>query len=414
MTGIGKTALAERLASDFVGTPNVDQIDNPVGANVSDVGANGRSPLPYIQVILDRGSSSADFTQGAIRILHAIGDDTAQQLPDAQILPYLLQTLERQPCWLQLDSLEYLLCQTDNGDYRFADATWVEFFFQFLTASRQTSRIVLTSQAMPMELVERIDRYDQLWHDYSLRGLEQDHWLDLFRHHRVTPQTDPEQQHLCQIASYFQGHPLILKMIVGDIRSRLFGGSISKYWHQYYSQRQTTQLKLPQSQEQRARHWVDQTIAQLPDLPRTLLQRGAVFRRAVPEAFYLQLLDDLPEADCATLLSLKARNLVEDTDIQNGHLLIQQHNLIRDSAYAQLKNDRATWEAAERQAAHLWLTAYEPAPDAERLETIRGKLEAFDHYCEVGDWNAAKTILLDQQIGLNLQTWGKYSNCHID
>ncbi|MBD1867008.1 tetratricopeptide repeat protein [Cyanobacteria bacterium FACHB-471] len=410
MTGIGKTALAEKLAADLM-------------VNGAD-GTSDRLFLPpeikFHRISFDIGTPSTDFTRGAIAILQAISDDTAQQLPDEQILPYLLKALEQRPYWLQLDSLEYLLRQSSDGSYQFADAVWVEFFGQLLNSPRSQSRLVLTSQALPTDLVDRIYRYDQLWHEYSLRGLEADHWLDLLRNYGITPSTDTERDYVCAIASYFQGHPLILKMIVGDIRSRLFGGSITKYWTEYYNcqphnPRQPSST-LRQSQEQRARQWVSQTIQQLPDLPRQMLQRCAVFRRPVAESFYLQMLEDAsgPERTAA-LTALKSRNLVEDIDIQAGQVLIQQHNLIRDSAYAQLKATPSTWETAERTAAHLWLTAYTSPPNAERIEIVRGYLEAFDHYCEVENWENACRILdiqidspTQEPLHWQLETWGYY------
>jgi hypothetical protein len=153
MTGIGKTALAEKLAADLL----VNEA----------IGAGDRLPLPpdikFHRISFDIGVPSTDFTRGAIAILQAIGDDAAQQLSDEQILPYLLKTLEQHPYWLQFDSLEYLLHQASDGSYGFADAVWVEFFVQWLNSSRSQSRLVLTSQALPADLVDRIYRYDQLW-----------------------------------------------------------------------------------------------------------------------------------------------------------------------------------------------------------------------------------------------------------
>ena len=401
MTGIGKTTLAEKLASDCL-DPDTR----------------------YCRVTFDSRDGSQTLVRWAISILHDLGDDTAQQLPDEQILPYLLKVLTQDSIWLQLDALEALLHQDSEGQYRFADSAWTELFYQFLNAPRCKTSLVLTSQALPVDLEERCDRHDQLWHSFFLRGLEQTHWLDLFRKYGVTPQTEAETHHLCSIAQSFQGHLLILKMIAGDMTKPLFGGSVEKYWRNYYSLKQTqTALKLHQSQEDRARNWVKQTLDQLPDLPRQMLQRSAVFRRPVPEAFYqAMLLDaDAPKSQSAStaalttaLTTLKSRHLVEDTDIRNGEFLIQQHNLIRDLAYAQLKADSSAWETAERAAAHLWLSAYTPAPNAENLETVRGSLEAFDHYCEVADWDAASEIYTGQLAATNqalhwqLLIWGYY------
>ena len=71
---------------------------------------------------------------------------------------------------------------------------------------------------------------------------------------------------------------------------------------------------------------------------------------------------------------------------------MRQHNLIRSVAYDLLKTDLETWRQAERRAAQLWLTDYESAPDAPNLETVRGYLEAFEHYYTVKDWETAADL----------------------
>ena len=392
LTGIGKTTLAERLAADFA------------------------IPETYHRVAFDQGDRSQIFSRGALAILQTLGDDTAQQLPNEQLLPHLLKTLEQRSCWLQLDSVEYLLSQNDHGESHFGDPSWLDFFYQLLTQPSNT-RIVLTSQALPTDLVSRCLRYDNFWHEFLLAGLERDHWLDLFRNYGVTPQTDDDAQHLCTIADYFEGHPLILKMIAGDISKSPFNGDVAKYWQEYYSQQQSQLApKLRQSQEQRARIWVNQTIQSLPDLPRQMLQHCAVFRRSVSELFYSAMLPGIATSDAnGALMLLRDRNLVEENDLQAGQFWLRQHNLIREVAYRNLRGDQSVWEAAERRAAHLWLNDYQPTPGAPNLETVRGYLEAFDHYCSIKDWDTAKNILLTpldflnkEHIPRQLEFWGLY------
>jgi hypothetical protein len=345
LTGIGKTTLAERMAADLA------------------------TPETYHRVAFDEGDRSQSFSRGALAILQTLGDDTAQQLPDEQLLPHLLKTLKQRSCWLQLDSLEYLLSQNDEGESHFGDPNWLDFFYQLL-AQPSNTHIVLTSQALPTDLVNRCLRYDNLWHDFSLVGLECDHWLDLFRNYGVTPQIDEETQHLYAIADYFEGHPLILKMIAGDIGKRPFNGDVSKYWYEYYSQRQSQLApKLRQSQVQRARNWVNQTIQSLPELSRRMLQHCAVFRRPVPEMFYSAMLAEIAPTDADSALTmLKDRNLVEAHDLQAGQFWLRQHNLIREVALGNLRGDRSVWEAAERKAADLWLNNdYKSITDAPNI-----------------------------------------------
>jgi len=216
-------------------------------------------------------------------------------------------------------------------------------------------------------------------------------------------------------------------VIADEIRQPPFRGNIAHYWQHYEAEfmaTATTPNKLARSRlfRRRVRQRVEQTLQQLPAPARQMLCASAVFRRPVPVEFWQAM---LPEGDAdAAFDTLQDRHLVEYATIPSvgeqsllasersrttpPPLLIRQHNLIRSVAYDLLKADTIAWEVAERQAARLWLNDYEPAPDAPNLETVRGYLEAFDHYCEVEDWEAAKFILLDQQIGHRLQTWGYY------
>ncbi|MHC5763422.1 MAG: tetratricopeptide repeat protein, partial [Nostoc sp.] len=127
------------------------------------------------------------------------------------------------------------------------------------------------------------------------------------------------------------------------------------------------------------------SLEQLPANALDLLCRSAVFRRPVSKKFWLAMISDrsLQQQKMAyRVLGDRALVEKESTDIR-------QHNLIRSVAYDLLKADTPNWQQTERQAANLWLTAYKVAPDAPKLETVRGYLEAFDHYCEVEDWETA-------------------------
>ena len=386
MTGIGKTTLAERLAADFW----------------------EREGFRYVQLECDRDLGVKTFNAGAITILAKFGDDTAQQLPDDQILPYLVRSLSG--CWVQLDSVEALLVATEDGAMRFADGAWLDFLEQVLR-SPLPCRLILTSQTLPQDWDDRGVRLNNRWQSYGVKGLRQEERLALFRQYGLTPQTEADTDRLCDMANYFEGHPLILKMIAGDIKNPPFRGDIQRYWQDYYQPRRQANPNAPQlrrSQEDKARTWVQQTLAQLPDPAQQLLQWGSVFRRSVPEAFYPQLRPDLPDSALTLLLE---RNLLEDDGFAGG--LVRQHNLIREVARAALNPEAE--QAAERQAAHLWLTAYEPAPDAPNLEKVRGYLEAFEHFCAVEDWEAAKDIFVTPlgsfsqvSISRQLEFWGLY------
>ena len=209
---------------------------------------------------------------------------------------------------------------------------------------------------------------------------------------------DANQAYLSRIGAFYNGHPLVLRVIAEEILQPPFQGDVACYWRRYEAEfvdsppPKTHKLARSRQFRRRVRQRVEQSLQRLPAPARQMLCASAVFRRPVSEAFWQAMLAD-GDAQ-APFDTLRDRHLVEyvpATDDQ-APLRVRQHNLIRAVAYDLLKADRETWFQAERQAAQLWLTDYEPAPNAPNLETLRGYLEAFEHYYAVKDWQAAKDL----------------------
>ncbi|NEO88568.1 MAG: tetratricopeptide repeat protein [Spirulina sp. SIO3F2] len=231
--------------------------------------------------------------------------------------------------------------------------------------------------------------------------------------------TTPNDWEILQrIGAHYDGHPLVLQVIAEEIRQSPFRGDIARYWQHYEAEfssaAPTTANKLERSRlfRRRVRQRVEQAIQRLPESARQMLCACSVFRRPVPERFWLTMVG---EGDAQVAFdTLQERGLVEYASAAGNTLLFRQHNLIRSVAFNLLKADVAAWDAAERQAAHLWLNDYEPEPDAPNLETVRGYLEAFDHYCEVEDWEQAAEIYMqnlytsNQPLHWQLFIWGNY------
>jgi hypothetical protein len=79
-----------------------------------------------------------------------------------------------------------------------------------------------------------------------------------------------------------------------------------------------------------------------------LLCLGSVYRRPVPETFWLKPLERLgfnEDKQRVVLDALRDRYLVEE-EIINDDLLLRQHNLIRSVALIHLKN----WKTGEKSA----------------------------------------------------------------
>jgi tetratricopeptide (TPR) repeat protein/DNA-binding Xre family transcriptional regulator len=408
MTGIGKTALAERVVANLMEIP--------------------KSPtLPYVRFSLDDRSLSPDFSISGAALLRTLGEEPtlADQQDAVNLLAHILKRLCSNPCRLQIDSLERLLKGNEQeGWSEFCDPLWLDLLHQFVAGNDCPSQLLLTSQDITGDLDAVASRYSEFYRCQTLRGLNSDEQRDLFQ--KLGLLADPDStvtdlDYLNRIGTFYDGHPLVLQVIADEILQPPFQGNIARYWHHYEAEfsetADPTTNKLARSRlfRRRVRQRVEQTIQRLPSPARQMLCACAVFRCPVPMDFWLAMLtDDEPQAAFDTL---QDRHLVEFVSASDNTLLVRQHNLIRSGAYDLLKADTLVWKQAERQAAERWLTAYKPAPNASNLESIRGYLESFEHYYQIGDWEAAKKIAWSslntptkETLFKQLGTWGYFKD----
>ncbi len=414
ISGIGKTVLGECLASyAWEVDPSFQWL--------------------YLEIL---EGQSREFVSVAADLLATLGDialDPHERNDPKRLMERLLRKLQANRYWIQVDSLERLLDPEKSTETEFADSYWVTFLQRCLTEPSFVSRLVLTTQALPTALAEFEDRYSNFWQLITLQGLsanlqddqQLNEHLELFTKNGLSID-DLSSTHLQRIGKIYEGHPLALQVIAKEILASPFYGNVESYWERYGDEfeqdaREQQDVRVRpelfnQALQKRVRRRVEISLRRLPTDAFELLCRSSVYRRPVPETFWLALLDEsASEQRTQAYQILNERVLVEREGIHQKQFLIRQHNLVRAVAYDLLKANETIWEQSERQAANLWLTIYEPAPDVPNLETVRGNLEAFAHYCQLKDWESAKTILLDQQIGLRLQTWGDYLEmltCH--
>jgi len=394
MTGVGKTALAERAI-----------------AQLAEDGA-----LPYVRFSLDDRSIGVEFSRGGAALLRELGDEPTleDQKDPGNLVGHIVSRLQSHPCRLQIDSMERLLKGDEqDGWSEFCDPLWLSLFQRVLSAGQLGSQVILTTQDVPGELEGVGDRFRQLWHCQTLQGLSEQEQLELFRKLGVQDQGD----RLKQIGQFYDGHPLVLQVIADEIKQRPFNGSVEAYWERYGEEfGGATPARVGDRSRvfrTRVRQRVEQTIESLPQSAKQLLSACSVFRRPVSETFWIEMGEG--DDPYVAFDLLKGRNLVEYADVAGQASLVRLHNLIRSVAYGFLKGDLEKWEKAERKAADLWLTAYVAPDDAPRIETVRGYLEAFDHFCEVGDWEKVKKLArtkLDtptkDYLGLQLGIWGYF------
>jgi len=384
ITGIGKTELVKRLLPEL------------------------EDDKKYCSLNLDDGSLTGDFATSGAVLLRALGTEpTLEDQKDAKtLLAHIVDRLCQTPYRVQIDSLERILKGNETEGWSdFEDDLWLELFQQILAKNSCHSQLLVTTQDVPGELETVGSRYPQLWHCETLAGLSEEEQLELFANLGLGSVLDAGGEGadlLTRLGRLYEGHPLVLRVIAEDIKA--CGGDVARYWQQG---------KFAELEEQRSvrfsrrrlqtevRERVRQSLSRLPEAALRLLCRGAVYRRPVPEGFWLALLPEVGEAEKSAALDLlKARGLaleVWEPDAwlgADGTVPLRQHNLIRQVAYGLLQREGEAWQQAERGAAAQWLAGYEPREGVERLETVRGYLEALDHYCNGEDWEAAEELFM--------------------
>jgi tetratricopeptide (TPR) repeat protein len=413
ISGIGKTALGECLASQaWEGDPAFQWL--------------------YLEIL---EGQSPEFVSVAADLLAKLGDvdlDPQERNDPKRLMERLLRKLKVSRYWLQVDSLERLLNSEQPTETEFADYYWVTFIQRCLMEPNFVSRLVLTAQALPSSLAELEDRYPNLWQVMTLQGLlanQQDNQqtnehLELFAKNGLSVD-DISSVHLRRIGKIYEGHPLVLQVIAKEILALPFDGNLAMYWERYGNEFEQVTRDLQaewvspelynQALQKRVRRRVEMSLKRLPIDAFDLLCRSSVYRRPVLESFWLVLLGAYkPERRRQAYQILNERALVEREGIHQNQFLIRQHNLVQAVAYDFLKVDAPIWKQAERQAAHLWLTAYEPTPNAENLETVRGYIEAFNHLCAIEAWNESAEILSThlnisgEELGTQVGLWGYY------
>lgn len=339
ITGIGKSALAEKLALEL------------------------QSQYPEFQKFsLENSEQEPNFSSIVIQILTTIkGINLPQETNNPEsLLQWLVNYICTHKCLLIIDSLEYTLKGNEHtGWSNFKDVWWDKFFLALCTAESCQGRLILTSQEMPVQLEDMLLSNSNISCRESMRGFTNSETLNFFEKAGLEFDKNPEIiTYLNRIGSAYEGHPLALKTIAGEILSPPFHGNIISYWKEYKAEieaiEQAYRELILESEDdnfnldcysKKLREIVKQKIERtfkrlVQDVPNAykLLCFGSVYRRPVPERYWLKYLDknglDRIQQEIA-LDALIDRFLIE---IDNGYL--RQHNLIRSTALEHLRNIR--------------------------------------------------------------------------
>lgn len=349
ITGIGKTALGERLAVEL-----------------SDWFEGDWSK--FHEENFEDEQQSNDFSSVAARWLEKWGElITPEDRKDTQRLLYrLVRHLKENRYLVQLDSLENILQgNEEEGWSDFKDEWWVRFFESLLAADSCESCIILTSQDLPAQIPTIGTRYQNFWYCQPLSGLEEPERLRLFDKTGLDVGTESTgKPYLERIGRAYEGHPLALRVIAGEIRNQPFDGNVLAYWNHYGREVEEVEKAIEEAKtkgitasaddkfnlhrytrnlRRNVRFRLEKTFNRLQKDVRygyILLCEASVYRCPVPEDFWLSHLEDWDrdeDEQQVALDALRDRYLVEEV-LQSNQCLLRQHNLIRSVSLEHLRS----------------------------------------------------------------------------
>ncbi|MEB3178142.1 MAG: AAA family ATPase [Nostocaceae cyanobacterium] len=353
LTGIGKTALAEKLAVELQDWFGRDWKQKLRRAN------------------FDYEDKANDFASVAARWLEEWGERLSPEERKPERLLYRLTNyLGKNQVLILIDSLEKLLTENEvDGWGDFADEWWERFFLNILSAESCQSRIIITSQDLPVKLVD--SRYKNFWYRQILYGLTEPEQIALFETTGLDGSDDSaDKPLLMRIGKAYKGHPLVLRVIIGEILSEPFNGDVQAYWD---DDRENTREKIEEVEKALAEaeqgktlgvqdewelHKLTKQVREQVNKQRLqiafnrlkrdvkeayiLLCAASVYRASEKEEYWLKHLvhwwKRLSKQDCSKELQIRAleelsnRFLVEESFNHNKKRVLGQHNLIRSVA----------------------------------------------------------------------------------
>jgi DNA-binding CsgD family transcriptional regulator len=343
LTGIGKTALAERLSVELHHWFNHD-------------------PEKLYRKNFDHKHTPSDFVSVSVKWLEDAGEKVSieEQKQPQLLLRRLVQYFCSHPRLVLIDSLELLLLgDEETGWSNFIDEWWGEFFASLLSAETCQSSFIITSQELPNQLLESASRYPNFWSCQRVDGLTETEQITLFYQVGLGANLQSvEMKLLLRIGKAYQGHPLALRTIAGEIIND-FGSQVSAYWQQYSHEIEEVEKDLAAATQgvvksandqwkldrysvelqRKVKSRLQQTFKRLSHHAHhayLLLCTGSVYRCPVQITWWLRHLQYRGctlEQQNSALQTLRDRYLVEVTfDQDNGTILIGMHNLVRSIA----------------------------------------------------------------------------------
>ncbi|MFB8791646.1 MAG: ATP-binding protein [Potamolinea sp.] len=337
ITGIGKTALAERVVQEL------------------------RGDWREFRDNFEDDNKASDFASVVLQWLEKWGENVPkEERKPEQLLKRLVKRLRENRYLILMDSLESLLTgNEEDGWGDFADEWWGKFFVSFLAEASCQSRFILTSQDLPIKFETECDRYKNLWYCQLLKGLEVPEQVALFQKAELDGDLELPHSPLRVIGEVYDGHPLALRTIAGEIKGS-YGGKVRAYWKENSRYIEEVKEAIDQARNQgivkgdedrwqlasyttvlrrKVKERIEKTFERLKNDVYDayfLLCTASIYRCEVKEKWWLINLEDegySEEQQKAAIQTLRERYLVEDGGIDDeDNRLVGQHNLIRSVA----------------------------------------------------------------------------------
>ncbi|MBK1988304.1 NACHT domain-containing protein [Sphaerospermopsis aphanizomenoides BCCUSP55] len=217
ITGTGKTALAEKIISELP-----DSYTEKLKFSFED---SEQEPL-----------FASVATQIISQLQKLILPSEINQ-PE-NIMLCLVDYICNHQCVLLIDSLELALQGDQNtGWSNFKDSWWEKFFRALIASPRCQGKIIITSQEMPIQLEEILINSHYLCCHELVRGFTDIEIREFFQSEGIEFAENTEiANYLHRIGTAYEGHPLALKTITGEILNFPFNGDVNRYWCEYRSE----------------------------------------------------------------------------------------------------------------------------------------------------------------------------------
>lgn len=279
------------------------------------------------------------------------------------LMEMAIEQLNAHPCLLILDAAEAIIEVDCRGNSRFWEPRFAYFFQRFLAKSEMRSRIIITSKIYPPSVLSASSNQDSKSQIEYIDGLTIDDALLIFEQHGINPTSAVEQFYLQRIINEYNGHPLALRVIAGEIIEPPYCGEISVYWfdckplylssitttlEDHYQQANpdliTSNYSLmgnlsPINLAEKVIHLIEQSFERLlrySALSALLLCMGATYRHSTERSAWLFLMNDYPEMiQISAFKTLQQRLFIQESYVEQK-LLYNLHRMIREVAIDKL------------------------------------------------------------------------------